>query len=254
MTQLLISVKNPAEALLAQAAGADIIDLKDPSQGALGALDINISTEIVRTVVHANNLDANHHAELSTTVGENHASVAELLHSMEIRAALGFDYIKIVVTDFMYTADFKQKIDDFLQKNIKVIVVFYADETTEHSPDLSVLSQLKKIGIHGVMLDTQSKQVDLVALKNEAYLQDFVAMSKKNDLICGFAGSLKPQHIDLLRKINATYIGFRGGVCNNNARNTDLNSEKVNLVVKMLRENHKNTANVNKYLGLALHS
>jgi (5-formylfuran-3-yl)methyl phosphate synthase len=249
MTQLLISVKNPIEAMLAHAAGADIIDLKDPNLGALGALNISISTEIV-TAVRANNRDTNHHALLSTTVGENHTSLEALLHSMEIRANLGFDYIKIVMSDFMYSADFKQKIDEFTQINVKVIVVFYADE----SPDLSVLPQLNKMGIHGVMLDTQSKQTDLPTLKNQAYLQEFVAMSKKNHLICGFAGSLKPQHVDLLRELNATYIGFRGGVCDNYARNTDLNQEKVSLVVKMLRKNHKNTANVNKYLGLALHS
>ena len=38
MTQLLVSVKNSEEAMLVLAAGVDIIDLKDPSMGALGEI------------------------------------------------------------------------------------------------------------------------------------------------------------------------------------------------------------------------
>jgi (5-formylfuran-3-yl)methyl phosphate synthase len=250
MTHLLISVKNEAEALIALTEGVDLIDLKDPNIGALGALDMTTSSLIVQAVKRAKSLDASRCAKLTTTIGENHETLTKLLACMQMRANLGVDYIKIAISEFIYTIDFNTKVNEFLKKNIKVIVVFYADE----SPNLSVLPLLKKIGIHGVMLDTQSKQTDLLALKNQAYLQEFIAICTKNDLICGFAGSLKPQHIDLLCKINATYIGFRGGVCDNNVRNADLNREKLRVLVKMLRENHKNTINVNKNVSLALHS
>ena len=37
MTQLLVSVKNVEETFIALDAGVDIIDLKDPANGALGA-------------------------------------------------------------------------------------------------------------------------------------------------------------------------------------------------------------------------
>ena len=39
MTQLLVSVRDAAEALFAVAAGADLIDVKEPSRGPLGAPD-----------------------------------------------------------------------------------------------------------------------------------------------------------------------------------------------------------------------
>ena len=42
MTALLASVRSVAEAELALAGGADVIDLKDPSQGALGALPLSL--------------------------------------------------------------------------------------------------------------------------------------------------------------------------------------------------------------------
>ena len=50
MTQLLISVKNVEETLIALEAGVDIIDLKDPENGALGALDIATSKSILQVI------------------------------------------------------------------------------------------------------------------------------------------------------------------------------------------------------------
>ncbi|HEX5314319.1 MAG TPA: (5-formylfuran-3-yl)methyl phosphate synthase, partial [Gammaproteobacteria bacterium] len=47
MTHMLASVTGPAEAEVAVAGGADIIDLKDPSRGALGAVPI---ATVARTV------------------------------------------------------------------------------------------------------------------------------------------------------------------------------------------------------------
>ncbi|HEV7911681.1 MAG TPA: (5-formylfuran-3-yl)methyl phosphate synthase, partial [Methylocella sp.] len=44
---MLASVTNPAEAEAVRAGGADIIDLKDPAKGALGALDAAVAADIV---------------------------------------------------------------------------------------------------------------------------------------------------------------------------------------------------------------
>ncbi len=50
MTQLLISVTTVDEARIAIDNGADIIDLKEPADGALGALDIKMIERIVNFV------------------------------------------------------------------------------------------------------------------------------------------------------------------------------------------------------------
>ena len=50
MTLMLASVTNPAEAEAVRLGGADIIDLKDPAKGALGALDADVAASIVRSV------------------------------------------------------------------------------------------------------------------------------------------------------------------------------------------------------------
>src|SRR6476620_4190786 len=47
---LLVSVRSAVEALAALAGGADVIDVKEPSQGSLGAADDNTISAVVRAV------------------------------------------------------------------------------------------------------------------------------------------------------------------------------------------------------------
>ena len=67
MTQLLISVTDIKEARLALTHGADLIDLKDPRQGALGALPITTIQEVV-SFVKAHR--AHYQQYTSATVGD----------------------------------------------------------------------------------------------------------------------------------------------------------------------------------------
>ena len=49
-TGLLVSVRSAAEALVAMAGGADLIDVKEPSRGSLGAVDPEVLSEICDAV------------------------------------------------------------------------------------------------------------------------------------------------------------------------------------------------------------
>ena len=101
MTQLLISVKNVEEALLAVACGADIIDLKDPSVGALGALDMPTSLAIFAVMKHETSKQIsgqNSGLIFSATVGENHENLDTLIAAIKQRATMGQVIIKIAVS------------------------------------------------------------------------------------------------------------------------------------------------------------
>ena len=50
MMRLLISVKNVEEALIALTIGVDVIDLKDPNVGALGALNLTDTQQILQAI------------------------------------------------------------------------------------------------------------------------------------------------------------------------------------------------------------
>ena len=50
MTQFLASVRDVSEAAIALAAGADIVDLKEPSRGALGAVEPATIAAVLRHI------------------------------------------------------------------------------------------------------------------------------------------------------------------------------------------------------------
>ncbi len=242
MTQLLISVKNAAEALLVLELGVDIIDLKDPSIGALGALDLEKTRRIVQVI--------NGRGQLSTTVGEQQASLSELLDDIEARALMGVDMIKIAVSPLFYASDFVQKMQVLTSNGIKMVAVFFADERI----DLNLLPKLKQAVFFGAMLDTKNKQQNLLQVQTKDDLQNFTQICHQYHLQSGLAGSLRPQHIAFLTEMNPTYIGFRGGVCDNLMRISDLSSTKIIETKNMLREHNIFNGIAQKSLGLALHS
>jgi uncharacterized protein (UPF0264 family) len=67
MPQLLISVRSVDEAQVALQSGTDIIDLKDPDQGALGALPLALITEIV---TYVNVKSESERKVISATIGD----------------------------------------------------------------------------------------------------------------------------------------------------------------------------------------
>lgn len=85
--RLLVSARDRAEALAAAAAGVDLIDLKEPADGALGGLP----TAVVRDIVTA--LRAAGHAQpISATIGDlpvDGADLADLATRVAAMAATG---------------------------------------------------------------------------------------------------------------------------------------------------------------------
>lgn len=241
MTQLLISVKNLEETKLALNVGVDIIDLKDPSLGALGALNLGETAQIVQLVDSL--------TIVSATVGEHHTSLIDLFEAIEARAEMGVDIIKIAVCPLFYDKDFIVEMAKLTIVRIKIIAVFFADAAL----DFDLLLKLKQIGFYGAMLDTKSKQHDLLHVQSSKLLRDFVSQCNIIGLKSGLAGSLKPQYIASLCDINPTYIGFRGGVCENSLRKTALSSRKVIEVKKMLCAHNKSHSKPIEMTGFVLH-
>jgi len=89
------------------------------------------------------------------------------------------------------------------------------------------------------MLDTKSKQQNLLQSLTTSDLQIFTQKCNQHQLKYGFAGSLHSQDIESLIKFNPTYIGFRGGVCENNMRKSALSRCKVLDVKNMLHARNK---------------
>lgn len=235
MTQLLVSVKNVEEALLAWHASVDVIDLKDPNVGALGALDALMTQKIATQIDLSRQKTPTQNTMLSATVGENHASKTILVNAIIEKSAAGIHLIKIAVNPYFKDDVFLSEIKTLINLHrLKLIAVFYAEKNI----DYKLIKRLADIGFYGVMIDTENKSNSLISHMDKFDLQEIVNLCKKNGLVIGVAGSLKPQNIATLIQFEPTYIGFRSGICYQYMRNNGVDASKLAEAIKLLQSNH----------------
>lgn len=207
---LLASVATLAEMDLAIAGGADIVDLKDPAHGALGAwADDALATAVARWRALGPAAPL-----LSATIGDHPLEAATLVAGAARVAALGVPLVKIgfalppegaaaVLTSCLAALA-------PLAKRTRLIAVLFADL----KPDLSVIPAFAEAGFHGVMLDTARKGAgSLRTHLAEPVLAAFVASARAARLLTGLAGSLTLDDVAPLAKLRPDYLGFRGALC-----------------------------------------
>ncbi|HEY9211177.1 MAG TPA: (5-formylfuran-3-yl)methyl phosphate synthase [Methylotenera sp.] len=233
MPQLLISVTSVKEAQIALQCGADIIDLKDPDQGALGALPLALVTEVV-TFVNAKG--ESERKVTSATIGDL-AMEPELL----LKHALALSKTKVDIIKIGFFRDSSNKFNDYepclealksvAESGVRLIAVLFA----EYEYPASLVTAIKSAGFYGVMFDT--------AVKNGATFLDYFSIDEMKEiadnvqaqgLLFGLAGSLNLQHVAMLKAIAPDYMGFRGGVCVNNQRRSKLEPEKIRAIHKVI--------------------
>ncbi len=227
MTQILISVTSIAEAQIALDCGADIIDLKDPSAGALGALPLSLIKEITSHI--------NGQKLVSATIGDLPMVAEMIVKQVTLLAETKVDYIKI---GFFEAANFNECLATLklvTQNGIKLIAVLFA----EYDYPESLLDAIKKAGFIGIMLDTAKKNGQtFFDYYSEKQGKEFANKILALDLTFGLAGSLKLENLVMVKQLNPSYIGFRGGVCDENKRQLALSAEKImaicNLNVSLL--------------------
>ncbi len=223
MTGMLASVKNLSETQRVLNANVDIIDLKQPEFGALGALSINDVAEIVENI--------NRRCVVSATVGDLPMDADIIFNAVSDMAKTGVDFVKIGFFPDGDWFEIVQKLADLTQ-NTKLIAVLFADT----QPDFAIISELKKAGFAGVMLDTMHKQNgSLTQVMTNETIAEFVELSKNQQLICGLAGSLRLENIAALLLFGADYLGFRGALCAENNRTEQLDVNALQMIRSAVR-------------------
>lgn len=202
MIKFLASVRDAAEARMALAGGAHVIDLKEPSQGALGAVSFEIAEQVVRLVAGR--------ALVSATIGD-HPLVPEVVAAaVAERARTGVDLVKIGVFDGDAAGTFA-RLKPLAEQDIRMVAVVLADRTPDPESLIPIAAQA---GFVGIMMDTAGKGggglLDHVTLELAGR---FVSSAKEHGLLSGLAGSLAIDDIDRLRSLVPDYMGFRGALC-----------------------------------------
>lgn len=203
MVRLLVSVRDVEEALAAAGAGADFIDLKEPADGALGALAPARIGQVVRV------LRARHPAvRISATVGDLPAEEpGEILRRVRHVVSCGVDYVKVGLWPSPAAFPLLDALADCAADIVPVLV---ADEGI----DPALVDHALAGGVFpALMVDTAAKAHGslLQRLPFDAVAR-FVAAVRAGGALAGLAGSLRAEDTPLLRALAPDFAGFRGAV------------------------------------------
>lgn len=211
MTGLLASVCTLEEVRLALAGGADLIDLKDPAAGALGALPLELLSRAVR-LIGGRRL-------VSATVGDLPLEPEALSPAVSRVARAGVDYVKVGFFSGGNPSACIREGARWARQGCRLIAVLFADQ----NPDFALLSDLASAGFRGAMLDTADKsRGGLRDCLGERELADFVAGARRLGMLAGLAGSLKQADIAPLLALQPDYLGFRGALCDGRQRTSGI--------------------------------
>ena len=220
MTGMLASVRNLQEANIVYQEGADIIDLKEPMHGALGAVPLNVIHYVVDELWEK--------CVISATVGDLPADVAAIEDKVLQTAETGVDYVKVGMFSERHIENCLPNLIHCANKGIAIIAVFFADMDFDIDYAINIA---KHAHLKGVMLDTARKgSGGLLHHKNILQLEYFVNRAKQNDLLTGLAGSLKIEDIPTVLKAEPDYLGFRTALCASKKRTSHLDVEAIKQV------------------------
>ena len=144
MTHFLASVRSAAEAELVLAAGADIVDLKEPDAGALGAVVPTVIRECLQSI--------GGRKPVSATVGDLPMVPKAVADAVAATAGLGVDTVKL---GMLADGDPWGCFDALRTLNLPadLVLVFFADVPM----DMDTVEAARASGAVGVMLDTAGK-------------------------------------------------------------------------------------------------
>ncbi|MCW4030943.1 MAG: hypothetical protein NWE80_01115 [Candidatus Bathyarchaeota archaeon] len=225
--KLLVSVVNKMEALESIKGGADIIDVKNPKEGSLGANFPRVIRQVKE--VTPKNL------ELSATIGDlpnlpGTASLASLG-----AAVSGVDYIKAGLFGVKNYEEATALMTEVVKAakeydpGLKTIVSGYADFRYVGCINPIGLPLIAhKVGADGVLVDVKIKKGknNLFSFLTDENLRELVNIAHNYNLLVALAGSLDRQDIQRVYSLGADIIGVRGAVC----------SKKDRLAGKLQRE------------------
>lgn len=238
--KLLISPKNEKEAVEAIGGGADIIDVKNPSEGPLGA-NFPWVIKRIRQVTPAN-------IEVSCTLGE----MPNLPGSMSLvalgAATTGVNYIKAglyglkTLEEAVHLMQNITKAAKDYNPSIKVVTSGYADADRISTVDPLLVPKIAyEAQADIVMLDTAIKdEKSLFTFLTKLQIQRFVDAAHNYGLKAALAGSLRKEDLPVVYALGADVVGVRGAACTQNDRlNGQITAEKVRELVETVKRAEK---------------
>src|SRR6476469_7663848 len=214
MTRLLASVQDKHEADIALQAGAEIIDFKNPHEGALAALEPYIVASALQRLKGR--------VFTSATAGDWPLETSAIVQAVMRTGAIGVDYVKVGLLPGTQLENCINALAPAATQ-YRLVAVFFADRGVP----LEALQHLQIAGFGGAMIDTFDKRSGgLRQHMSDRNLKTFIQAARDCELCTGLAGSLRADDIDALIDLAPHLLGFRGALCESSDRGALLSVER----------------------------
>jgi (5-formylfuran-3-yl)methyl phosphate synthase len=224
--KLLVSVVDDTEARLAIAGGVDVVDVKNPAEGSLGAPVPDVIAR-VRAVLPAGR-------PLSVAIGDMPSLPGTAALAALGAARCGADYVKVGLWGPSTTEDAvavlraaREAVDD----DAAVIAVAYADAGRVPSrplPPYELVTAARRAGVSGCLLDTAIKDGrGLLSWLSAGALAGLVAEAQDAGLEMALAGELRAEDLPAIRATGADVAGVRSAACRDGRRTALLDPRRI---------------------------
>lgn len=228
-TGLLVSVRSADEAAAAVAAGAALIDVKEPANGPLGVAHHETAAAVLAAVGRA--------VPVSAALGEwtPHAVTEAHWH-----LTLPLAFVKWGLAGYGHPPSWGEDLLDARRQvpaGTEVVCVAYADwQAADAPPPAELVKFAKRFRYRAFLFDTFAKDgstlLDHLPL---AELKEHVAGLKRSAVQVALGGSLKLEQVKQLKPLAADWLAVRGAVAAGGARGGDLDPVRVQKWVAALR-------------------
>jgi hypothetical protein len=205
MTQLLVSVRSRDECVTALQTSVDVIDVKEPARGSLGAADMSVIREIVELVAGRR--------RVSVALGE-----LRDLDALRLAGLPAVDYLKIGLAgcaDWPAWRSAWHAAWRRVPRGSQRVAVAYADATAACAPHWSeVLEAGRACGCSVLLLDTYDKSAGgLFDWFDRAQLEQLRQATRQAAMQVALAGSLTRRQVMVLAELAPDFVAVRGAAC-----------------------------------------
>jgi uncharacterized protein (UPF0264 family) len=240
--KLLISPVDEKEAVEVIAGGADIIDVKNPKEGALGA-NFPWVIKRIREITPKN-------VEVSCTLGDVPNLPGAISLAALGAATTGVDYVKAGLyglktkEDAVYLMKNVSRAVRDCSSSIKVVATGYADAERIGSVNPMLIPDIaRKAEADIAMIDTAVKDGrNLFTFLPINSLRSFVNAAHHQGLKAALAGSLRKEDLPTAYALGADVVGLRGAACTHGDRvDGRITRVTVKELVEVVRRMEKQT-------------
>ncbi|MCA9188100.1 MAG: (5-formylfuran-3-yl)methyl phosphate synthase [Pirellulaceae bacterium] len=212
--KLLVSVRNGIEAEVAFAGGADVIDVKEPSRGSLGAASSESISEVIRAI--------DGRCPISVAMGELHEQDRSMTKAIPFEFLSHYSvphgvirFAKIGLAHMAHR-DWQAAWSDWadrVQRTADPIAVCYLDWQAAGAPSpCDIIAHAAGQQVTGVLFDTHNKQLGSSLTRWRDELCAAVAQLQPWQWFA-LAGSVSLSELDAAKRTGARLIAVRGAAC-----------------------------------------